>query len=78
MRGKPKINQAVILKHVKDPVIMHIEGLADNGEKCTCVWQDRVGAPYRTEFNTEVLEAYKESRSQSVDAPAKLALVKEN
>jgi hypothetical protein len=60
MRGKPKLNQAVILKHTKEPVVMHIEEISKDGEKCKCVWQDRVGAPYRAEFNTEVLESFKE------------------
>jgi uncharacterized protein YodC (DUF2158 family) len=64
MRGKPKINQAVVLKHIKDAVVMHIEEIAPEGDKCKCVWQDRIGAPYRAEFNTDVLESYKEPRSQ--------------
>jgi hypothetical protein len=79
MRGKPKINQAVVLKHVKDPVVMHIEGITTEGEectKCTCVWQDRVGAPYRTDFNVDVLEAYKEPRGREIESHETLSLVK--
>jgi hypothetical protein len=64
MRGKPKINQAVILKHVQNPIVMHIEKVESSGEKCTCVWQDKIGAPYRTEFNTDVLESYKMPASE--------------
>jgi uncharacterized protein YodC (DUF2158 family) len=77
MRGKPKINQPVVLKHVKDPVVMHIEEITSEGDKCKCVWHDRVGAPYRAEFNTDVLEAYKETRAQENEG-GKLALVKAN
>jgi hypothetical protein len=62
MRGKPKVNQAVILKHTIDPLVMHIESITPEGDKCTCVWQDRVGAPYKSEFNTEILESYKASK----------------
>jgi hypothetical protein len=68
MRGKPKVNQPVIIKHAKDPVVMHIEEISKDGDKCKCVWQDRVGAPYRAEFNTEVLEAYKEARNKYNDS----------
>jgi hypothetical protein len=63
MRGKPKINQAVIIKHVKEPIVMHIDEISKNCDKCKCVWHDKVGAPYRAEFNTEILEAYKENRN---------------
>jgi hypothetical protein len=63
MRGSPKLNQAVIIKHVEDPIIMHIESISKDGEKCTCVWQDKIGAPYRSDFNTDVLESYKPTMS---------------
>jgi hypothetical protein len=65
MRGKPKLNQAVVLKHVANPIVMHIDKIEGDGEKCICVWQDRVGAPYRTEFNTEILESYKPVKPSS-------------
>jgi hypothetical protein len=59
MRGSPKINQPVVIKHIKDPIVMHIEKISEDKNICTCVWQDKIGAPYRTEFNTDVLESYK-------------------
>jgi uncharacterized protein YodC (DUF2158 family) len=59
MRGKPKLNQAVIVKHEDKPVVMHIAAISKDGESATCVWHDRIGAPYKSEFNTEILEAYK-------------------
>jgi hypothetical protein len=76
MRGKPKLNQAVILKHISDPVVMHIEAISKDGEKCTCVWQDRVGAPYKSEFNTDILESFKASSFQDTVNNEKLSLVK--
>jgi hypothetical protein len=59
MRGKPKVNQAVIVKHVKEPVVMHIQGISGDGQECTCVWHDKIGAPYKSVFNTEILESFK-------------------
>jgi hypothetical protein len=68
MRGKPKENQAVVLKHVRNPIVMHIEKIDTGGKKCTCVWQDKMGAPFRTEFNTEILESYKAKGWAEVEA----------
>jgi hypothetical protein len=76
MRGKPKLNQAVVVKHVADPVVMHIDKISGDGEHCTCVWQDRVGAPYKSEFNTEILESYKASSNASQNGEDRLSLVK--
>jgi hypothetical protein len=74
MRGKAKLDQPVILKHVEDPIVMHIDKISGDGKRCTCVWHDKVGAPYRTEFNTAVLEVYKPASSGS---SKKLRLVEE-
>jgi uncharacterized protein YodC (DUF2158 family) len=63
MRGKPKVNQAVIVKHVSSPIVMHIDEVSEDGGKCTCVWHDKIGAPYKSQFNTEILESYKVSSS---------------
>jgi uncharacterized protein YodC (DUF2158 family) len=64
MRGKPKVNQAVIVKHEEKPIVMHITALSKDGEKVTCVWHDRIGAPYQSEFPTEILEAYKPTKKE--------------
>jgi hypothetical protein len=69
MRGKPKINQPVVLKHTPHSIIMHIEEISQEGDKCKCVWQDKIGAPYRAEFNTDILEAFKEPRKSEDDKP---------
>jgi hypothetical protein len=74
MRGSPKINQAVVIKHVGEPIVMHIEAISKDGEKCTCVWQDKIGAPYRSDFNTDVLESYK---STIISGAKKLHLVED-
>jgi hypothetical protein len=76
MRGKPKLNQAVVLKHVSDPVVMHINKISDDGEQCTCVWQDRIGAPYKSDFNTDILESFKAQSSSFQNSEDKLSLVK--
>jgi uncharacterized protein YodC (DUF2158 family) len=64
MRGKPKVNQPVIVKHETNPIIMHIDSITPDGLKCTCVWHDKIGAPYRSEFNTDILESYKANSSK--------------
>jgi hypothetical protein len=57
MRGKPKINQAVVIKHAEDPVVMHIENI--KGNECSCVWHGKDGAPYRSNYHADILESYK-------------------
>jgi uncharacterized protein YodC (DUF2158 family) len=67
MRGKPKVNQAVIVKHEEKPVVMHIDSISEGEEECSCVWHDRIGAPYRSTFKTEILEAYKPAKKDKED-----------